>query len=274
MRYDVTEALGKIGRDADPALPKLQKMLRSDEDGEVRAIVAQAMLQINPGDDEALPELIALVNNDTDGTAGPEAALTVLEGLGPSAAAALPAVNSALRHKEHAVRMQAVAALAAIDGKKAVLPLIEQMKWEHRNADEKRTEDDEADCGDVLVCWSVAVALGKLGADSALAVPELSSLLANRRLFLSYERAEVVESLGRIGPAAKGAVPQLIKELSDDDEYLRKTTAVALGRIGPAAGAALPRLLKLADSDSDEDVRKAARAAAKKIAPESRPESP
>jgi HEAT repeat protein len=60
----------------------------------------------------------------------------------------------------------------------------------------------------------------------------------------------------------------LVKELSDNDDYLRKTTAVALGRIGPAARAAVPRLRQLAGTDSDEDVRKAARAAAKKIAPE------
>jgi HEAT repeat protein len=267
VRYDVAEALGKIGPAAAPALPKLRNMLRSDKDGEVRAIAAQTILRLDPSDKEALPELIGLVKNDQDGTAGPEAALAALESLGPSAVAAMPAIKAALRSASCALRGQAAEALVAVAGKDAVPTLIEQLQWEQRIGNEKRAESVEDDSYDsISVCVRIAHGLGKLGANAAPAVPVLSSLLANPRLFLPYERADVVESLGLVGGAAEVAVPMLIKELDNKDAGLREKTAVALGRIGPAAKAAVSRLLQLADADPDDDVRKAARAAARQIA--------
>jgi hypothetical protein len=49
-------------------------------------------------------------------------------------------------------------------------------------------------------------------------------------------------ALGKIGPAAKDAVPALIEALKDKDRDVRSTAAQALSGIGPAAKAAVPAL--------------------------------
>ena len=49
-------------------------------------------------------------------------------------------------------------------------------------------------------------------------------------------------ALGRIGPAAKGAVPALSTALKDKDEQVQEWAAYALGEIGPAAKQAIPAL--------------------------------
>ena len=58
----------------------------------------------------------------------------------------------------------------------------------------------------------------------------------------SYVRMRAASDLGRIGPAAKEAVPALAEALNDRDHYVRSRAVSALGRIGPAAKAAVPAL--------------------------------
>ncbi len=48
--------------------------------------------------------------------------------------------------------------------------------------------------------------------------------------------------MGRFGPAAEEAVPDLIEALADEYEDVRKEAALALGKIGPAAKDAIPAL--------------------------------
>jgi len=266
VRYDMAEALGKIGPAAASALPKLRKMLQTDEDGEVHATVAQAVLRIDPRDKEALPALIKVLQDEDNGTGGPEEALAVLESLGPAAAVAIPAIKKSLGDQDSFVRRAAATALAAVAGKNAVPVLVEQMKSERRMAEKVRgsqQDDGENDS----VCATIAAALGNFGPDAAPAVPVLSAIVADSQLF-SFDKVDAVESLGKIGPAAKDAVPQLIEILDEKDGGLPRLAAVALGRIGPAAKAAVPRLLKLSDSDPNEDVQAAARAAVRRIAPD------
>ena len=52
-------------------------------------------------------------------------------------------------------------------------------------------------------------------------------------------RAECIMGLGRIGPDAEAAVPDLIPLLGDKSDRIRREAALALGRIGPAAVAPL-----------------------------------
>ena len=58
----------------------------------------------------------------------------------------------------------------------------------------------------------------------------MSPLQAALDEYLATRRA-----LGRIGPAAKAAVPDLLDLLSDDREDIRTAATTALGRIDPAA---------------------------------------
>lgn len=74
-----------------------------------------------------------------------------------------------------------------------------------------------------------ALALAGIGKP---AVEPLRGLLGERK---ESVRAEVVMALGRIGPDAAAAVPDLIPLLGDKGERIRAEAAVALGKIGPAA---------------------------------------
>ena len=58
-------------------------------------------------------------------------------------------------------------------------------------------------------------------------------------------RLIAAEALGRIGPDAKSAIPELIKALSGPDSRVRSEAARALGAIGPAAAAAIPELVRV-----------------------------
>ena len=65
-------------------------------------------------------------------------------------------------------------------------------------------------------------------------------------------RKNAALSLGRFGPKAEAAVPELVTALKDKVVDVRGAAAVALGRIGPGAkDAALPLAELLKDNDSD-----------------------
>ncbi len=101
--------------------------------------------------------------------------------------------------------------------------------------------------------WYACQQLSRMGDKGAPAVPGLIKFLEAKDPRSVYFAAW---GLGAIGPAAKDAVPALIKVLGRDDFapkggkrwkpfYPKSTTAWALGRIGPAAKDAVPALASL-----------------------------
>ena len=110
------------------------------------------------------------------------------------------------------------------------------------------------------VRWSTAWALGKIGPAAKDAIPDLIAALGDDN---SHVRIISSESLGRIG---HDAVPYLIRALGNDDVNVRHGAAIALGNIGPAAKWAIPTLEKMRDGDKNPRCRKAAREAIEKIA--------
>ncbi len=110
---------------------------------------------------------------------------------------------------------------------------------------------------DYHVRWQALEALGKLGPDSAPAVPALIDALDDE-----YCRYRAIHVLGQIGSAAAPAVPMLVDRLTvtlANAEYRDRETEVAgiiwtLGRIGPPAMAALP-VLRQALRDADSNIR-------------------
>ena len=78
-------------------------------------------------------------------------------------------------------------------------------------------------------------------------LPALLKLLKERG---GETREAAVQCLGRLGPAAKEAVPQLTKLLIDDViGDVRSAAATALGDIGPAALPAVQKLQEAARND-------------------------
>lgn len=102
--------------------------------------------------------------------------------------------------------------------------------------------------------------LVKLGVET---VPAMVRALADNNSLVRWNAASV---LGRIGPAAKDAVPALVRVLKDPHTVVtvgakkghkvRELAAWALGKIGPEAKDAVPSLVQALGDDNSE-VRKA-----------------
>jgi hypothetical protein len=86
---------------------------------------------------------------------------------------------------------------------------------------------------------SAAFGLGKLGPAAADAVPDLIKALSDKPPARTYATI----ALGEIASNAKLAVPALMKLLNDEEHEVRRAAVTSLGQLGPAASAAVPKLL-------------------------------
>jgi HEAT repeat protein len=66
-------------------------------------------------------------------------------------------------------------------------------------------------------------------------------------------------------PVVTTRVTKLIEELKDKDTFVRRNAAVYLGRIGPAAKDAVPALRVMSEKDPEASVHRAAAGALKSI---------
>ena len=73
-------------------------------------------------------------------------------------------------------------------------------------------------------------------------VEHLTALLDDKS---AWTRADAAEALGKLGAAAKEAVPLLINALDDQEAAVALQAIRALGQIGPGAVSALPAMKKL-----------------------------
>jgi HEAT repeat protein len=180
-------------------------------------------------------------------------AAAALGNLGPHAVAAVPALVKALQDDDATVYSKAIFALARA-GKPAVPALIEALKSENSQVREGAAE-----------------VLGEIGKDAKTAVPQLKDLLKDNaphvrvQAAMALYRAEyrpaamiallagaakqndtgrlgAIRSLGKIGPAAKRAVPVLAEALKNKSISVRDFAARALEHIGPGAEKAVPAL--------------------------------
>ena len=105
------------------------------------------------------------------------------------------------------------------------------------------------------------------GEKSSAAVPFLREALADESQSV---RRNVAQALGKFGPSAGAAVPDLVARVErDEDHHVRFYSARSLGRIGPNAKAAIP-VLKELERSGDDQLRKVAAEALVKIQSESR----
>ena len=91
VRRAASVALGKVGPDAKNAVPKLFRMLESDED---REFASNALKEINAAPVEAIPMLISKLDSEERRTAF--YAVSLLGKIGPPAAEALPKLEAML----------------------------------------------------------------------------------------------------------------------------------------------------------------------------------
>ncbi|MGB8852586.1 MAG: HEAT repeat domain-containing protein [Pirellulales bacterium] len=266
------------------AVQRMRKGLDSDNPGVRKAAVSGLSDLAGLADEtvrgELVGEFVGLLH-DTDAGVGTSAgaALVRLKDV------AVDAVRATLA--DAGTRLKALEVLAAIGpAAKAAVPEITTLLTD----------------ADPLVRSEAAVALASVGPEAAVAVPALEKLLgddapADARYATAY-------ALGRIGAAAKPAVPRLLELSKSSDEILatvaswaalkiepqdgalveaaipllrkalrgqnemaRLEAAVALGDIGPAASSAIPILELVSEEDSSRQVRAAATEALAKVRP-------
>ncbi len=135
---------------------------------------------------------------------------------------ALPVMIDLLKkEKDGQVRLAVLDAVTAL-GPEAVVGRSGLLDTLRTNYGGERQEESHQD-------YRSALALAAIGKP---AVEGLRGLLKERK---ESVRAEVVMGLGRIGPDAEAAVPDLVPLLGDKSERIRREASRALGRIGPAA---------------------------------------
>lgn len=249
-REAAAEVLGRIGPPAREAVPALLAALKdknsavaltaalalaevdSTRAGPVMPLLADslnapgaaaALANIGPDARAAVPALIAALKPRKDATHADVLRAGARLALARIGTPAVPALIEALKDKREGVAPLAGEALGWIlPPPKEAIPALRQA-----------IANDRAQAG-VYVR-----ALGQLRSAARAAVPDLIALLPD-----AASRSEAARALMRIDPdQAEKAVPLLVKDLQAPEEAQRQRAVVALGRLGPRAKAAAPDLV-------------------------------
>ena len=101
---------------------------------------------------------------------------------------------------------------------------------------------------------TAAFALGKIGQAAKPAVPLLIQAAKNER---ERMRSVAIFALWKIGPAAQEAIPVLIESLNEKDSTIRGMASLALAEMGPSAQEAIPALTRLSNGKNTSDAKNA-----------------
>jgi HEAT repeat protein len=232
VRYNSAALLVQLGPVAKFAIPALHEALQ-DTSPRVRVKVAEALWGIERPPARVLLPVLQGALKDKDAAVRINA-LAVLGQIGKAAKAAIPDIARALEDKEMDVRMEAALTLGEMGpaAKSTIPALLAALQ-----GDELR-----------LLEPLVAVTLGNIGPS---AVPALQQALAGKDARL---RRTAAYALTLIGPKAAPARGVLTEALADAEADVRALAAKALGRIGAEAKDALPKL-HAALTDRDAAVR-------------------
>lgn len=243
VRLSVARIVKAMGEEGVGALPAMRKAI-SDADPRVRVESLKAVEQLGNSGRDALPEVTKALENDKVSEVRAEAALA-LSKFGSDAKPAVPALVQALK-KDHNldVRLNILVAFEALgpDAKDGVPALVEMLKDKHRDVRRHAIQG-----------------LGAMGPDGKPAVTELLPFLLDNEL-----REAAGDTLAKIG---KDAVKPIVKAnlvLSPRPD-VRLIVVQTLGKIGPDAQAALPQLLILSRRDRVQSVQQAAQEAIRSI---------
>ncbi len=241
---------------------------------------AEARAALKSGRMEAVPVLVELLERKDLATGAVRCeAAAILGDIGPEAKAAGPALDAAIEDDDPQVRAVALKALQTVQPSPAatVPALVPLLKTRDRLAATRALATYGAEAHDAVpalvpllkdeeseVRWNAALTLGKIGPVAVSAVPDLVAALKTDADPLVREHA--AEALGDIGPSAASAVPDLVAALKDENARVRRDAARSLGQMGPAATEAIPALKALAN-DKEQRVREAADTAVRRIEP-------
>lgn len=157
------------------------------------------------------------------------------------ALSAVPALAGAAKDNDGGVRKNAIQALGKIGETKRTVPVL---------AEALKDPEEE-------VRWHAAEAIWKLGDNAADAVPNLITLLREKRPQESMERIvrlKIIEALEKMGERAALALPELTEALVDDDPRVRKKAVQVIKKIKSSPEVVVPALIEKARDFCDTDV--------------------
>jgi hypothetical protein len=245
-------ALVRIGRESD-----LRTLL--DRNAPNALFLARAAAEGGCSADLVLPRLVAAAERPD---ASSDAFLGLLA-LGAAAKSALPLAKARMRAAEdddqRMARAETVLAIVPDDAD-AITELDATLNF--RDMPARRITEDSFGNARYVLCRRAAPTPTVLRHLAAGVAPGTSMLDLNT----------AADALGRVGPAARDAVPDLVRHANYEDHGFEgwripdhlAALVVALGRIGPDASAAVPLLTKLRDG-KDEMFRVVAAQALRRI---------
>lgn len=215
--------IGEFPDQADPALPSLINLLQHGSPEVCQASIT-TLQSLGRDPDQVVQALISRLN-DPD-AAVRRAAVKSLPHWGAAAIPAIPAMAALVRDKTRGVQLAALTALG-------------QMRVEAGSSGPMLVEVLEH--GETWVKAEAARTLGLVHPDPALAVPALTQALL--REYDRDIRCHAATSLGALGTVAASAVDALVATLDDHREPVQVCVVQALGKIGGAARPAIPYLM-------------------------------
>ena len=222
--------LAALGKAADAALPELGKLV-GDENSGVPATFALGELGQIPKEAEAKVRENAKSSNPMLSAISLWALARVHPEDKDLRREATEKLIQGMKDKDPFVRAAAARALAALPP----APEITAPIWEKAMKD-----------ADETVVHNALDAIAALGPQ---AVPRLIEALKHEKF-----RAEVIYTLGRMGPAAAPATAELAKFIEDKHSRVAHEAIIALGKIGPDAKEAVPALVKALSQPMDKDM--------------------
>jgi HEAT repeat protein len=238
LRKKAVEIVPLLGSRAERVIPALVNLAFREEDPRLRESAQSALLVIRalvPDVPATCPEASAATPELVSGLPGAHS-IEVLALIGPAARIAIPRILGILKDKSEYenVRISAARALAQIGrGDEALAAALEEVMMNTFNSN---------------VRGAVARALGDLGC--VRCIPTLRKLVVDEECAI---RVDAVHALGRFGPAAHEAIPELTRSLASPDESLVGQAALALWRITRESERLLPYIARSIAQDWSPD---------------------
>ncbi len=258
QRGNAAKILGEIGPAAATAIPHLITAFEKHN----YAAVTMALREMGPAAIEAVPTLLtALAKNEH--VSRVTSALATIK---PLPEQAIPNLVKVLEDSDGSNVRNAIKALGNIElaAIQAILPFIAKaLNDKYKNKDYYITEDVRNAAAEVVNKMDEKILENISPAIAQETVPILAEVLLkvynwNNDIY-SVAATKILKKIGKI------AIPLLLKILADEDKYIRMSAAEALGKIGPSAEPAIPELLETALVDSESSVRVFAAKALEKI---------
>ncbi len=254
VAYEAAQTLGEIGPEAVPAAAKLVSMLN---DPDLFSSAAQTLARIKP--EAVLPALYKELKDPNRRYA----ALEAISQLEKDAAPAIPVLLKALARDDVELKLTAIDTLGRL--KEVAAPAVKDLLPYLTSADKEQRRSVAWALGSIKsqpeLCvtallpalndpdWEVKIqaarGLGEFKAPQA--IEPMRKWLADPKL-----RGVAIDVLREIGPAAKVAVPELVKIVAaqEDDydsqqSYLPQSALNALVAMGADAAGAAPELIEL-----------------------------